>query len=87
MAIKVEEYYFRTAVIKDATIKVVNIFGNSKVGWDSLVTVSVENKTDSENPVMEEIESFNFQAPFNKDERGYITIYKALMEKYGGVKI
>lgn len=87
MAIKVEEYKFRTAVIKDAIIRVERIFGNSRVGWDSLVSVTVENKTDSENPVVEQIEEFNFKAPFNKDERGYITIYKALMEKYGGVEI
>lgn len=30
------------------------------------------------------IEEFNFQAPFKEDERGYKTIYRALMDKYGG---
>ena len=33
------------------------------------------------------IEEFNFQAPFKEDERGYKTIYEALMAKYGGIEI
>lgn len=33
------------------------------------------------------IEEFNFQVPFNKDERGYKTIYNALMDKFGGVEV
>ena len=33
------------------------------------------------------LEEFNFQVPFNVDERGYETIYKALMDKYGGEKV
>ena len=33
------------------------------------------------------IEEFNFQAPFKEDERGYETIYKALMDKYGGTEV
>ena len=33
------------------------------------------------------IEEFNFQVPFKEDERGYKTIYEALMAKYGGIEI
>ena len=33
------------------------------------------------------IEEFNFQVPFKEDERGYKTIYEALMSKYGGVEV
>ena len=33
------------------------------------------------------LEEFNFQVPFNKDERGYETIYKALTAKYGGEQV
>ena len=32
------------------------------------------------------IEEFNFQAPFKEDERGYVSVYNALTEKYGGVE-
>ena len=37
--------------------------------------------------VLEQIEEFNHSCQFNADERGYVTVYKALMEKYDGVKI
>ena len=33
------------------------------------------------------IEEFNFQVPFKEDERGYVTLYLALTEKYGGVEV
>ena len=87
MAIKVANYKFKTVSIKDAIIRVERIFGSSKEGWNSLVTISVQNIEDLENIVLEEIESFNFHIPFDKDERGYKTIYLALMEKFGGVEI
>lgn len=84
MAIQVPDYKFKGVSIKDAIIRVERIFGSSKEGWDSLVTVSVKNK---ENIIFEQIEDFNFQAPFNKDERGYVTIYKALKDKFGGTEV
>lgn len=44
----------------------------------------VEAKDSYEVIINNLIEEFNFQAPFKEDERGYETIYKALMDKYGG---
>lgn len=87
MAIKVENYNFKGVPLKDVIIKVERIFGNSKQGWDSLVTVSLANKENLENIVMEEIERFNFQASFKENERGYKTVYLALMDKYGGIEV
>lgn len=86
MAVKTN-YDFKGILVEDAIIRVDRIFGSSKEGWDSLVTVSIQNKENPENFVLGEIERFNFQAPFDKGERGYATVYKALMEKYGGVEI
>lgn len=86
MAVKTN-YDFKGILVEDAIIGVARIFGSSKEGWYSLVTVSIQNKENPENFVLEEIERFNFQAPFDKNERGYVTVYKALMEKYGGVEI
>lgn len=86
MAIKVN-YKFKGISVKDAIIRVVRIFGSNNEGWNSLVTVSVENKENPDNVVFDQIEEFDFQVPFDKDERGYVTVYKALMEKYGGVEI
>lgn len=87
MAIQVQDYKFKGVSIKDAIIRVSRIFGSSKEGWDSLVTVSFENEENPENVILEQIEEFNFQAPFKENERGYITIYKALMDKYGGIEV
>lgn len=87
MAIKVANYNFKGVSIKDAIIRVERLFGSSKEGWNSLVTVTFENKENPENIVFEQIEDFNFQAPFNKDERGYVTIYKALMDKFEGTEV
>ena len=37
--------------------------------------------------VLEQIEEFNHSCQFNADERGYVTVYKALMEKYCGKEV
>ena len=37
--------------------------------------------------VLEQIEEFNHSCQFNADKRGYVVIYKALMDKFGGVEI
>lgn len=121
MAIKTN-YNFKGIEVKDATIRVIRIFGSSKEGWNSLVGVYTTTKETI--PAVEEVteqrlvteaaeeveavyetvivteakeayevtrdellEEFNFQVPFNKDERGYETIYKALTAKYGGEQV
>lgn len=113
MAIKTD-YNFKGIEVKDATIKVIRIFGSSKEGWNSLVGVYTQTKEiipavekveqvgfpDEPNyvaPIEAKesyeivndnlIEEFNFQVPFKEDERGYKTIYEALMAKYGGVEV
>lgn len=73
-------YNYKGLEVNEAIIRVERLFGSSKDGWDSLV--KVYNK-DYSNP----IDEFNFKAEFKEDERGYITIYKALVEKFGGIEI
>ena len=36
--------------------------------------------------VYNKLEEFNISASYIEDERGYISLYKALTDKYGGVK-
>lgn len=95
MAIKTD-YNFKGIEVKDAIIRVIRIFGSSKDGWNSLV--HVYNVTKTTIPATDEvdeytvetenlIEEFNFQVTFEDDERGYVSIYKALMDKYNGVEI
>lgn len=79
MAIKTT-YNYKGLEVTEAIIRVERLFGSSKDGWDSLV--KVYNK-DYSNP----IDEFNFQVPFKEDERGYKTIYDALMAKFDGVEI
>lgn len=47
----------------------------------------IEAKESYEGTIDSLIEEFNFQAPFKEGERGYKTIYEALMAKYGGVEV
>ena len=113
MAIKTD-YNFKGIEVKDATIKIVRIFGSSKDGWNSLVGVYTQTKEII--PAVEKVEQvgfpgepnyvapiepkesyevirdnlideFNFTVQFKEDERGYQSLYKALMAKYGGVEI
>lgn len=93
MSIKTN-YNFKDIEVKDATIKVIRIFGSSKEGWNSLVGVYTQVKEssikdDKEIEIVTDnlIEEFNFQAPFKEDERGYKTIYDALTLKYGGINV
>lgn len=84
----VTNYNFKGIEVKDAIIRVKRIFGSSKEGWDSLVQVYNQNIEIDTNIAKENIiEEFNFKAPFKEDERGYKTIYDALMAKFGGVEI
>ena len=93
MAIKTD-YNFKGIEVKDAIIKVVRLFGSSEEGWNSLVGVYVNTLKEvpnSERTAIEKklelIEEFNFSVDFIEDERGYKTIYEALMAKYGGVEV
>ena len=79
MAIKTT-YNYKGLEVNEAIIRVERLFGSSKDGWDSLV--KVYNK-DYSNP----IDEFNFKSEFKEEERGYITIYKSLTEKFGGIEI
>lgn len=93
MAIKTD-YNFKGVEVKDATIKVIRLFGSAKEGWNSLVGVyntttetvpAIDGQKATTKEVMNLLEEFNFNVEFNADERGYESIYKALMTKYGGV--
>lgn len=95
MAIKVEKYNFKGIEVKDAYIRVNRLFGSKTEGWNSLV--GVYNITTEEVPAVEAeesytkevynlIEEFNHSADYVADERGYISVYKALTEKFGGVE-
>ena len=95
MAIKTT-YNFKGIEVKDATIRVIRLFGSSKEGWNSLVGVYnttaevVEATEDAEattKEVLNLIEEFNHQASYKEDERGYVSVYNSLTEKFGGVEI
>ena len=95
MAIKTD-YNFKGIEIKDAIIKITRLFGSSKEGWNSLVGVYVqttevvpatEDTPEQEVVKYNLIEEFNHQVAFNEEERGYITMYKSLTEKFGGVEV
>ena len=103
MAIKTN-YNFKGIEVKDATIKVIRLFGSSKEGWNSLVGVynttvevieaveadakkGIEAQEATIKEVLNLIEEFNHQASYKEDERGYVSVYNSLTEKFGGVKI
>ena len=94
MSIKTN-YNFKCIEVKDAIIRVDRLFGSSKEGWNSLVGVynitTEEVPADEENgveattrTVYNKLEEFNHSAPYVSDERGYITMYKSLQNKFGG---
>jgi hypothetical protein len=95
MAIKAD-YDFKGIIIKDAYIRIERIFGSTKEGWDSLVavynvTTVIEEHLETEEPneitVYNKIEEFNYKVPFNTEERGYVAIYTALTNKFGGITV
>lgn len=103
MAIKTN-YNFKGIEVKDATIRVIRLFGSSKEGWNSLVGVynttveivpvveadaekGIEAKEATTKEVLNLIEEFNHQASYKEDERGYVSVYNSLTEKFGGIKI
>lgn len=98
MAIKTT-YDFNGIEVKDAIIKIERIFGSRAEGWNSLInvyvirqeptTVTNEDGTTEEKliDVYKKIDEFNFSVPFKEEERGYKTLYTALIEKYGGERV
>lgn len=94
MAIKTN-YNLKGIEVKDAIIRVIRIFGSRKEGWNSLVGVyntTIEpilttDEQEATREVMNLIEEFNHGADFKENERGYVTVYKSLTEKFGGEKV
>ena len=98
MAIKTN-YNFKGIEVKDAYIRVDRLWGSSKEGWTALVGVynkttqeipaveaseGIEAQESITAKVMNKIDEFNFNVNFIAEETGYKTIYRALMDKYGG---
>ena len=93
MAIKTN-YNFKGITIPDTYIRIDRLFGSSKEGWNSLVgvynttTETVEATEDTEattKTVYNKLEEFNFNAEYKEDERGYVSLYNGLKEKYSGL--
>lgn len=53
--------------------------------YETVIVTEAQEATTKE--VVSLIEEFNHQASYKEDERGYVTIYKSLTDKYGGVEI
>lgn len=69
MAIKTD-YNFKGIEVKDATIRVIRIFGSSKEGWNSLVGVYTQTKEII--PAVEKVEQVGFP-----DEPNYVAPIEA----------
>jgi hypothetical protein len=95
MAIKAK-FDFNGLEVKEAYLKIERLWGSSKEGWGSLISVNnivietiedTETKEVSEIEVKKQITTFNHSCEFKQDERGYTTLYKSLQAKFGGVEI
>ena len=93
MAIKTN-YKFKGIEVKDAYIRIDRLFGSSKEGWNSLVGVynitteevpSIDGVEATTKTVFNKLEEFNFNAEYKEDERGYVSLYNALKEKFSGI--
>ena len=49
--------------------------------------VVVEGKEAAQVEILEKIDEFNISAKYVEDERGYVSLYKVLAEKFGGIEI
>lgn len=47
----------------------------------------IEAQEETTREVLNLIEEFNHSVGYVEDERGYITVYKSLTDKYGGVEV
>lgn len=82
-------YNFKGITIPNAYIRVARIFGSSREGWNSLIDVCVDetyttviDEVETTSTRKSVVESFNLSAPYNADERGYVSVYNALKAKY-----
>ena len=90
-------YKFKGITIPNAYIRVARIWGSSKEGWTALVEACVDEEyttpatgTEGEEGYTPEstatrkvaFDSFNISAGYVADERGYVSIYKALQAKF-----
>ena len=96
MAIKVDKYNFKGIEIPNAVIKVNRLFGSKQEGWNSLVgvyhitTEEVEATEEAESTTRtlhNKLEEFNHSCAYTADERGYVSMYTSLMDKFGGEEI
>jgi len=53
----------------------------------AIVTEAVEAKETYTKEVYNLIEEFNHSTSYTTDERGYVSVYKSLMGKFGGVEV
>jgi hypothetical protein len=53
----------------------------------TVVTEAVEAKEAYIKDVYNLLEEFNHSASYSSEERGYVSIYKSLAEKFGGIEI
>lgn len=53
--------------------------------YEDVVVVEAKEATQIE--VTEKIDEFNISAPYVVDERGYVSVYKVLTEKFGGIEV
>ena len=93
MAIKTT-YKFKGISIPDVYIRIDRLFGSSKEGWNSLVGAynitteevpAIEAQEATNKTVFNKLEEFNFAAVYKEDERGYVSLYNGLKEKFGGI--
>jgi hypothetical protein len=90
--------------IQDAIIRIERLWGSSREGWTSLVSVNIINEIPATEAVgvegdedyvpatqasteLKQITEFNRSTSYKSDERGYVSMYNALTEEFGGVKV
>lgn len=57
----------------------------SESEYEDVMVVEAKEATQIE--VTEKIDEFNISTPYVVDERGYVSIYKVLTEKFGGIEV
>jgi hypothetical protein len=59
--------------------------GESEAVYEEIVITEAKEAYTKEE--LRQIQEFNHLADYIEDERGYVTIYKSLMKKFGGVEV
>lgn len=57
----------------------------SESEYEDVIVTEANEATQVE--VLEKIDEFNISATYVVDERGYVSIYKVLTEKFGGIEV